>query len=31
MATVEELGQKVKAKYQGSYDDLSDIQVGQMV
>lgn len=31
MATVEDLGKKVKAKYPGQYDDLPDIEVGQKV
>ena len=31
MATILELGQKVKAKYPGSYDDLSDEDVGRKV
>lgn len=31
MPTVAELGQRVKAKYPGVYDDLSDMDVGQKV
>ncbi len=31
MPTLEELGQKVKAKYPGHYDDLSDAEIGQKV
>jgi hypothetical protein len=31
MPTVEDLGKKVKAKYPGQYDDLSDVAVGQKV
>lgn len=31
MATIEDLGRKVKAKYAGHYDDLSDAEVGRKV
>lgn len=31
MATIGDLGKKAKAKYPGSYDDLSDEQLGSMV
>ncbi len=31
MATVAELGQKIKAKYPGQYDDLSDVDLGAKV
>lgn len=31
MPTIEELGQKVKGKYPGVYDDLSDSELGQRV
>lgn len=31
MATIIELGQKVKEKYKGSYDDMSDEEVGRLV
>lgn len=31
MATIQELGQKVKLKYPGSYDDLDDIELGQRI
>ncbi len=31
MPTVEELGQKIRAKYPGAYDDLDDTQLGRSV
>lgn len=31
MATVQDLGRQVKAKYPGQYDDLDDVSVGQKV
>lgn len=31
MATIEDLGRKVKAKYPGQYDDLPDMEVGRRV
>jgi hypothetical protein len=31
MPTIEELGRKVKAKYPGKYDDMSDAEVGRKV
>src|SRR5260370_30424547 len=31
MATIEELGRKVKAKFPGQYDDLGDVELGQRV
>lgn len=31
MATIQELGQRVKAKYPGAYDDIEDIELGRKI
>lgn len=31
MPTIEDLGRKIKAKYRGQYDDLSDYEVGRRI